>query len=141
MRTEMVVCDCYKLLKDGKSFTKQGKVIKRSNVAVPRWYADEKNLNYKDTGLWYEKDEDATETFYEMKEKRRIEKKENAKVSGQLNEVLVDVIRKGTNVNAVDVDSEDVTELEKLKVKYKEKFGKKPFHSWGVDKLTEKLSE
>jgi len=137
----MVVCDCYKLLRDGKSFTKQGRIIKRTNVAVPKWYADEKNLNYKDTGLWYEIDDDATVTFAEMKEKRRIEKKEHKAVSGKLNQVLVDVLKKGSTVRAFDVDSEDVTDLENLKSEYKKKFGKKPFHSWGVEKLTEKLAE
>ena len=140
MRTKMVVCNVYKLFKDGKNYTKQGKVIKRNNLALTRDYVEEKNNNWTNVGLWHEIDEDATVHFYEERELRRKEKKAAAKVSGHLNEVLVDVIKKGANIESIEVESEDVTELEDLKKQYKEKFDKKPFHSWGVAKLKEKLA-
>lgn len=40
-----------------------------------------------------------------------------------------------------DVENKSSDELDELKEVYKEKFGKRPFHGWGLDVLKSKIAE
>ena len=137
----MVVCNIYKLLKDGKSFTKQGMAIKRTNSVVTREWAELNNESWKEKGLWFEIDDDLTDEYYEKgKQKRENRKKAQIKKT-QLTSVVSDILETA-NKTVEDEDvviEEDVSEFVRLKAEYIEKFGKKPFHKWGVKELTEKL--
>lgn len=134
MSTVMVVCDIYKLLKDGKSFTKNGKQIKRTNAVQTREWAEQNNEKWSEIGLWYEIDEVKTLEYYEKGNAKRENKKKALGKKQQLTEVMSEILEKANEV--VEIDDE---ELNKLKDEYQEKFGKKPFYKWGVEELTEKL--
>ena len=58
MSTTMVVCNIYELLKRGKGFTKEGKVLKRSNSVITRDWAEEKSADWKNSGLLFEIDDE-----------------------------------------------------------------------------------
>ena len=134
----MVVCNIYKLLKDGKSFTKQGMSVKRTNSVVTREWAELNNESWKEKGLWFEIDDDLTDEYYEKgKQKRENRKKAQIKKT-QLTSVVSDILETANKTIEVEVE-EDVSEFVRLKAEYIEKFGKKPFHKWGVKELTEKL--
>lgn len=165
METEMVVCNIYKLFRNGKSFTKEGKKLERSNIVIRRDYADEKNDNWMDNGLWHEIDEDATELFYEKREKIRLDNIKKQKISKKVAENLTNMldldtddvvvekpkVKKEVKVDEIDVVDEEevkdeinITGLGNLKVAYLEKFGKhvpvnkKNDEQWILDKLNDR---
>ena len=132
----MVVCNIYKLLKDGKSFTKQGMAIKRTNSVVTREWAELNNESWKEKGLWFEIDDDLTDEYYEKGKQKRENRKKAQNQKKQLTSVVSDILETANKSVVID---DDVDELVKLKSEYQEKFGKKPFHKWGIKELTEKL--
>jgi len=132
----MVVCNIYELLKRGKEFTKEGKVLKRSNSVITRDWADEKNNDWKNSGLWFEIDDEKTSEYYKKGELKRQMRKEAEDKKNKLTEMASNMLDNASKVIELD---EDVDELIRLKAEYKEQFGKKPFHKWGIDELTEKL--
>lgn len=134
MSTVMVVCDIYKLFKEGKSFTKSGMQIKRTNAVQTREWAELNNEKWKEIGLWYEIDDEKTAKYYEVGEAKRDNKKKALKKKQQLTDVMSGILE-GAN-EKVEVDDD---ELDMLKAEYQEKFGKKPFYKWGIEELTEKL--
>ncbi len=134
METRAVVCNVYKLLRNGKKFSKEGKILERSNVVLLRDYVNEKNEFWFENGLWHEIDEEATKDYYSLKTKENEERKEKEMVEGKLKDVLTDVIKDG--VKKVTKDNSEIKELRK---QYKEKYGKNAFAGWDVDKLKEKL--
>ena len=138
MSTVMVVCDVYELLKQGKSFTKQGKVIKTTNSVVQRSWAESKNDDWQNAGLWYDIDEQRTKEYYEKGALKRANRNKAQKIKKQLTETLTDVIETANKVVEKEVEEDD-EELAELKAKYIEKFDKKPHYKWGIEKLTEKL--
>ena len=135
----MVVCNVYRLLKSGNSFIKDGMRLERSNIAIPRGYVEEKNHDWELNGLWHEKDEEATEIYYEQGKLKRENRAKAEKVAGQLRDTLTKVLEQGSVITKKEVIEDDSEELETLKAEYLEKFGKKAHHLWKVDKLKEKL--
>ena len=136
----MVVCNIYKLLKDGKSFTKQGMSIKRTNSVITREWAELNNEKWQEKGLWFEIDEDLTDEYYVKGTAKRENRKKALNKKKQLTSVVSDILETANKtVEDEDVIVEDVSELVRLKAEYVEKFGKKPFHKWGIKELTEKL--
>lgn len=137
----MVVCDIYKLFRNGKSFTKEGRKLDRSGIAIPRAYCEDKNRDWSDNGLWHEIDEEKTAEFYVLREKERLIKIKNSKISKEVAKNLANMLDVGIeDYQDIDVvDEEEVvtdpkikklTKKEKmrgigdLKVAYLEKFGK-----------------
>lgn len=131
METQIVICNVYKLFRDGSDFTKDSKKIVRTDIAMIRSYVNEKNSDWKNNGLWHEIDEEKTKEYYINGEERLKEERNQIKVESQLKDILVDVIKTGKNQNS--------SEIEELRAEYKNKFGKKPHHLWGINKLKEKL--
>jgi len=136
MNTTMVVCNIYKLFKDGKSFTKEGKKLKRSNSVVTRQWAEEKSADWRNSGLLFEIDDEKTAEYYKKGDLKRQMRKDAENKKNQLTEMASNMLENASKVVELD---EDVDELIRLKAEYTEKFNKKPFHGWGIDKLTEKL--
>ena len=164
METEMVVCNIYKLFRNGKSFTKEGKKLERSNLAIPRSYALDQNYNWKTLGYDYEIDEDATELFYEKREETRLRKIKNSKISKQVADNLTNMLDLGNEeeeiiikpkqkvkIEEIEIVEEEeienkinITGLGNLKVAYLDKFGKhvpvnkKNDEEWILNKLNDK---
>lgn len=113
MESEMVVCNIYKLFRNGKSFTKEGKKLERSDIAIPRQYVEDQNADWQNLGLDYVIDEDATELFYEKREEERLRKIKNSKISKKVAENLTNMLDLGIE--------EDEDEIEKPKKKVKAK--------------------
>lgn len=136
----MVVCNIYRLFRNGTKFTKEGKKLERSDIFIPREYALLKNEKWNENGLWHEINEEKTIEFYELKEKKRLERIKNNKISGKLKEVMVDVISKGSDIAEIEVESEEVDgELKQLRNDYKKKYNKKAYYNWSSEQLKEKL--
>lgn len=148
MSTEIVVCNIYKLFKSGNSFTKEGMKLKRSDIAITKAWVEECNLNWKDNGLWHVIDEEKTAEYNELREKERLLRIKQAKISKKVAENLTNMLDIGTDdievekpkkkeikevkeIKDIDVDAEEVksekkiiTGLGNLKVAYLEKYGK-----------------
>lgn len=143
-RTKMVVVDVYQLPKMGGSFTKTGKVLKRSSIAMERDWVDRKNNNWQNAGMWHEIDEEATDDFYELQKQRREDKKKAKATTKRFNEALSGVLETSKTITPIEVEAEqsteDADELAELRAEYKEKFNKRAFHGWGIDKLKEKMA-
>ena len=164
----MVVCSIYKLFRNGKSFTKEGKSLERSDVAITRLYAEEQNANWKTLGYDYVIDEEKTAEFYEIKEQKRLQKIKNAKISKKVAENLSNMLDLGIEdvevpkkvvkkkVEEIEVVDEEVIEEEEekkdkititgngnLRVAYLEKFGKHvPVNKKNDDKwILDKLND
>ena len=162
MESEMVVCNIYKLFRNGKSFTKEGKKLERSNIAIPRQYVEDQNADWQNLGLDYVIDEDATELFYEKREEERLRKIKNSKISKKVAENLTNMLdlgvedveiekpkaKKKAKVEEIDVIEDEVVKTEititgngNLRVAYLEMFGKhvpinkKNDDKWILDKL------
>ena len=165
METEMVVCNIYKLFRNGKSFTKEGKKLERSEIAIPREYVEDQNADWRNLGLDYVIDEEATALFYEKREEERLRKIKNSKISKKVAENLTNMLDLGVDdveiekpkkskpikVEEIEVVEEkvvkqeiNITGLGNLKVAYLEKFGKhvpvnkKNDNQWILDKLNDR---
>lgn len=145
METEMVVCNIYKLFRNGNSFTKEGKVLHRTNLATLRSYAEQRNASWKTLGYFYEFDEDKTNLFYEKREAERLLKIKNSEISKKVASNLVNMLDLGNDVveqpkvkakkepkiEEIDVVDEEIIEDKikitgngNLRVAYLDKFGK-----------------
>lgn len=141
----MVVCNIYKLFRNGNSFTKEGKKLERSDIVIPRTYVEDQNYNWKTLGYDYVIDEEKTEEFYELREQERLLKIKNAKISKKVAENLTNMLDLGVDdveipkktpkkVKEIEVVDEEVVEVQKdeititgngnLRVAYLDKFGK-----------------
>lgn len=138
MKSIMVVCNVHKLFREGKSYTKDGKKLVRSEIVIPRAYVEEKNFNWKSNGQWHIIDEEATDEYYRKGEIKRQKRLNEDKTTEQLKEVLLETLTPKKSKPAKKVEVND-SELEDLKSQYLEKFEKKPHHLWGVKTLKEKL--
>ena len=165
METEMVVCNIYKLFRNGKSFTKEGKKLERSEIAIPRQYVEDQNADWQNLGLDYVIDEEATALFYEKREEERLRKIKNNKISKKVAENLTNMLdlgiddveiekpkkKKEVKVEEIEVVDEKVVKTEititgngNLRVAYLEKFGKhvpinkKNDDKWILDKLNDR---
>ncbi len=136
MSTTMVVCNIYELLKRGKSFTKEGKVLKRSNSVITRDWAETKNSDWENSGLWFDIDDEKTAEYYKKGELKREKRKEAEDKKNRLTEMASNMLDNASKTVELD---DDIDELVALKAQYKEKFGKKAFYKWGIKELTEKL--
>ena len=138
MQSIMVVCNVHKLFREGKSFTKEGKKLVRSEVVIPRAYVESQNHQWKLNGLWHVIDEKATTEYYKQGEIKRQKRLKKEETSEKLKDVLIEALDKKPSKPAKKVKETD-SELEDLKSQYVEKFDKKPHHLWGVKTLKEKL--
>jgi len=128
----MVVCKVYKLFKDGKNFTKEGKKVTRNRCVIPRWYAEDKNAKWLQNGRWHEINEKATEEYYEVELAKKEQEREDEKEKGELKEILTGVIKEGVKTKApkkAKAKKEDIVEVSQelldLREEYVEVFGKK----------------
>ena len=128
----MVVCNVYKLMKDGNTFVKNGMKAERTNAVMTRDYVEQKNENWQQNGRWFEIDEEATAEYESLREVKRQERKNKSKTKEKLNELLTELEKN---------DSSEDDEKKELRAKYKELYGKNAFGAWGVDKLKEKINE
>lgn len=120
MSNEMVVCNVYKLLKDGKSFTKRGMELKRSKVALSKGWVDRHNPQWQSFGQWFEILDEETEKFYELKEQARLDRKKKNEIKSKMNEALTSMVESTSHVA-----EDEVEEMDALRAEYEEKTGKK----------------
>lgn len=120
MSSQMVVCNVYKLLKDGKSFTKRGMELKRSEIALSRDWVERHNSQWGKCGLWHEILEEETEKFYELKEQARLDRKKKSEIKSRMNDALTSIVESSNHVAEEEFD-----EMEALRAEYEEKTGKK----------------
>jgi len=117
----MVMCNVYKLLRDGKRHTKTGMVLQREKILVSREYANAKNYQWELGGLWYEFLEEETKVAFELGRKQAMERKKAEKVANKLRDTLTDVVERGLNVSEpieeIEVVEENVVEPVKEVVK------------------------
>ena len=121
-KSEMVVCNIYKLFRNGNSFTQEGKRLERSGIAIPREYVEDQNHNWKDSGMWHEIDEEKTSEFYELREKERLVKIKNSKISKEVAKNLADML----DINVNGYENVDVEEKKEVKKSVYEPKVKKP---------------
>lgn len=57
----IVVCDLYRLGKNGDKFSKEFKTLIRKGAKINESYVNGRNANWSVNGQWYEVDEKATE--------------------------------------------------------------------------------
>jgi len=134
MKELMVMCNVYKLLRDGNHFSKESKKLIREKIILSRDYVEEKNKNCLENGIWHEKLEKETSEAYEYGKILAKKRLEDEKVADKLKDVLTDVIKKGTKKKVYKKD-----ELSILRKSYEDKFNKKAFNGWSIEKLKEKL--
>ena len=138
MSNQMVVCNVYKLLKHGTKFTKEGKLLERSNLALSKDWVEQKNEKWLLHGKWYEILEDKTDEFYELKEQARVDRIETEKVEKGLKDALLHAVKVGAKVVEKEVD-----EIQSLRDEYEAKLGKKlsPRYMNDVEWIKSKLEE
>lgn len=116
----MVVCDVFKLFRDGNSFVKESKKLLMKDKVLRRDYAEGKNADYKSNGLWHEIDEEKTKEYYAMGAKKLEKRKKAEKARKRVSEALVDVLDAGAKSvegeNLVIAD-EDL-KMHELRIKY-----------------------
>ena len=115
-----MICNVYKLLRSGTTVTKEGKVLERSNIAIPKNWVDEKNADYKNYGKWFEILEDETEAFYEKREIARKARQKADEIKSRLNDALTQAVEVGSKIA-----EKEFSEIEELRNKYEEELGKK----------------
>lgn len=116
MSTQMVVCSIYELNMRNGEYTKDGKVLVRSNIALERGYVEEKNGYWTQNGLWHEIDNKKTSEFY--KKAGLGELVEDIDVNDAEEVLIEDAV--------VEEEKVDVSKLlaGDLRVKYLDKYGK-----------------
>ena len=60
---KMVVCNQFQLLRGVGGYTKQGMSLVRENQVITREYAEGMNNDFKNSGKWFEINEEATELY------------------------------------------------------------------------------
>jgi len=124
MSTTVVVCNVYKLLKDGKSFTKQGMKLERENAVIMRKWADDRNANWKQGGEWHEIDEEKTAEYYVKGEEKREKRKLANAVKDKFTNAMTDLVMKANDKVEEKVEKK-VDGLKSLRAKYETQLGKK----------------
>ena len=64
MTGEMVVCKTYRLAKIGKEYKIEHKQVIRTRAVITRDYYEARKDNWKESGIFYELDQAATEKYY-----------------------------------------------------------------------------
>lgn len=117
----MGVYKLHKLARNGNFFTQEVKVkLERDNHVIQNSYAEEINANSQINGLFYEKDQKATDLY--LSGKSFLKEKEY------------------TNFEELKEESKD-EEKEALLKEYLELQGEPAKGTWGVKKLTEEITK
>ena len=134
--SQMVIADKYQLLEpinqSQQIYNEKGSKKHLGRKAVLRSFVDERN-QHKNNEL-YIIDEEATKEFYEKREAQIILNKQREAKEKLSQADLIDLMIAGKSNN-------DNSELEDLRLEYKEKFGKNASKVWGIKKLTSLLNE
>lgn len=103
MAGEIVVCKVYRLATTNKKFVLEHKTLIRSRSVVTRDYFEKMAKNWKDNGLYYEEDKEATAKYYADSETQNANRKAAKELSEKAALTLANAI-KGVATGAIEAE-------------------------------------
>ena len=92
-KTPMVSATLYSASITNGKFNKDHKTLVNAPKMINRNYAEDFNERAKNSGKWFEFDEEATAKFYRLKAEKSEVRKEMEEVEAQTGELLVEAVK------------------------------------------------
>lgn len=132
MTGEIVVCKLYRLARIDGAYRKDTKIkVVRDRAAITEDYMDQRNSNWEDTGLLYERDDAATELYYKQSEEQRKARKEANELERSAALNLANAVR-GITTETIAKHSKEVKEPKQDEPKIPEG---NPEKNWKVNQI------